>query len=114
MLKVSQTIYKHDVIVSSKINENAPKVTSTLWHCLIWQMHIQLYLLLETGSKPITGFVLATTYPSSCIKTAHLPKEKEKKNIYLRLIRHSVDIKSSQDMSQTPANADSAKFRERL
>ena len=61
MLKVSQTIYKHDVSVNSKINENAPKVTSILWHCLIWQMHIQLYLLLETGSKPIIGFVLVTT-----------------------------------------------------
>ena len=35
MLKVSQTIYKHAVIVNSKINENVPKVTSTLWHCLI-------------------------------------------------------------------------------
>ena len=46
-------------------------------------MHIQLYLLLETGSKPNIGFVFAITDPSFGIKTPHLPKEKKKKKEYL-------------------------------
>ena len=72
MPKLSQIIYKHDVIVNSKINENAPKVRSTLWHCLIWQMQIQLYLLLKIESKQIIGFVLATNYPPSLHQRHHI------------------------------------------
>ena len=70
MLRVSQTIYKQDGIVNSKINENAPKVTLALLN--LTNAYIQLFLLLETGSKPISGFVLATYYPLS-LHQKHTP-----------------------------------------